>query len=183
MNPQVHVDIHEMSPESTYFFFPATKPINANFPPMTVKWGRIFGEGNAAAFDAVGAPWYTGEDFDLFYPGYGDSWPSLNGAIGMTYEIAGNGRAGAAYRRDDGGVLTLSERLKHHERAVFADDRDGRFTARGTPSRLARLPTDGGGGRSRRRRARLRVRRRPRSAPVRTPSRGICRCRESKCDV
>lgn len=119
-SPQVHADIHEMSPDSTYFFFPATKPVNANFPPMTVKWGRIFGEGNAAAFDAVGAPWYTGEDFDLFYPGYGDSWPSLNGAIGMTYEMAGNSRAGAAYRRDDGRVMTLLERLRHHERAVFA---------------------------------------------------------------
>ncbi len=119
-SPQVHVDVHEMDPDSTYFFFPANRPINSNFPPMTVKWGKIFGEGNAAAFDAVGAPYFTAEDYDLFYPGYGDSWPSLNGAIGMTYEMAGNGRAGVAMRRDDGRVLTLLERLRHHERATLS---------------------------------------------------------------
>jgi hypothetical protein len=118
--PHVHVDFHEMSAESTYFFFPAEKPINANFPPHTVKWGKIFGQGNAAAFDAQGLPFYTSEDFDLFYPGYGDSWPSFSGAIGMTYEMAGNSSAGAAYRRRDGTVLTLEMRMRRHELASHA---------------------------------------------------------------
>jgi hypothetical protein len=40
-------------------------------------------------------------------PGYGDSWPSLLGAIGMTYEQAGSGRAGLAIRQPDGQLLTL----------------------------------------------------------------------------
>jgi hypothetical protein len=119
-NPHVHVDFHEMSPESTYFFFPAEKPINANFPPHTVKWGKVFGQGNAAAFDQKGVPYYTSEDFDLFYPGYGDSWPSFTGAIGMTYEMAGGPPSGAAYRRRDGTVLTLEARLRRHELASYA---------------------------------------------------------------
>ena len=118
--PQVHADLHEMSYRSTYFFFPAEKPINVNLPEHTLKWGRVFGEGNARAFDDRGWPYYTAEDFDLFYPGYGDSWPSLHGAIGMTYEQAGGPRAGAAVRLPDGRVLTLAARTAHHEVASYA---------------------------------------------------------------
>ncbi len=127
--PQVHVDFHEMGYESTYFFFPAEKPVNANLPPDTLKWGRKFGRGNAAAFDERGWRYYTGESFDLFYPGYGDSWPSFTGAIGMTYEQGGHSRAGAAVRRRDGTTLTLKQRLEHHEVASYATIRtavDGR---------------------------------------------------------
>jgi hypothetical protein len=112
--PQVHVDFHEMSANSTYFFFPAATPINPLYPEHTLKWGKIFGKANAAAFDEQGWAYYTSQSFDLFYPGYGDSWPSLLGAIGMTYEQAGGGRAGLAYRRPDGTVLTLRDRAEHH---------------------------------------------------------------------
>ncbi len=112
-NPQVHVDFHEMGYDSTYFFFPAEKPINAHLPESTLEWGRRFGAGNAKAFDERGWPYYTEEDFDLFYPGYGDSWPSFTGAIGMTYEQAGLGRAGASVRRPDGSLLTLKDRVAH----------------------------------------------------------------------
>ncbi|MEE8142944.1 MAG: M14 family zinc carboxypeptidase [Planctomycetota bacterium] len=112
--PLVHVDFHEMSPESTYFFFPAEKPINTNFPEHTLRWGKIFGRANAHAFDRFGWLYYTAESFDLFYPGYGDTWPSLHGAIGMTYEQAGGPRAGLTYRRRNGEILTLTQRLHHH---------------------------------------------------------------------
>jgi hypothetical protein len=115
--PQVHVDFHEMSPNSSYFFFPAATPINPLYPEHTLKWGKIFGEANAAAFDKQGWAYYTSQSFDLFYPGYGDSWPSLLGAIGMTYEQAGGGRAGLAYRRPDGTILTLRDRAEHHRTA------------------------------------------------------------------
>ncbi|HUH12521.1 MAG TPA: M14 family zinc carboxypeptidase, partial [Longimicrobiales bacterium] len=113
-NPQVHVDFHEMGWTSSYFFFPATPPINPLYPAHTLEWGERFGAANAAAFDARGWPYYTAESFDLFYPGYGDSWPSLLGGIGMTYEQAGSGRAGLAIVRPDGLVLTLRDRAQHH---------------------------------------------------------------------
>jgi Zinc carboxypeptidase len=119
-NPQVHGDFHEMGYESSYFFFPADDPVNANLPPHTMKWGKIFGRGNAQAFDAQGWRYYTAESFDLFYPGYGDSWPSFTGAIGMTYEQAGHGRSGLAIKRRDGHVLTLAERIAHHDVASMA---------------------------------------------------------------
>ncbi|MEX2569928.1 MAG: M14 family metallopeptidase [Gemmatimonadota bacterium] len=116
-NPVVHVDFHEMSPNSTYFFFPATPPINPIYPDHILEWGRRFGEGNARAFDANGWHYFTGESYDMLYPGYGDSWPSLHGAIGMTYEQAGGGSAGLAYARSDGDTLTLHRRASQHRTA------------------------------------------------------------------
>ncbi len=113
-NPQVHVDFHEMSPNSTYFFFPAAEPFNPLYPDHVLEWGARFGAANAAAFDANGWPYFTRESYDMFYPGYGDSWPSLQGAIGMTYEQAGGGAAGLAYERTDGDTLTLAQRATQH---------------------------------------------------------------------
>ncbi|MEQ8765697.1 MAG: M14 family metallopeptidase [Planctomycetota bacterium] len=119
-HPQVHVDFHEMGHNSTYFFFPAEAPINQNFPPMITEWGQRFGQGNATAFDAFGWPYYTAESFDLYYPGYGDSYPSLHGAIGMTYEQAGHSAGGVVIEREDGSLLTLRDRLHHHFIAAMA---------------------------------------------------------------
>lgn len=113
-NPQVHVDFHEMYYNTSYFFFPAAAPINPVYPAYVLEWGKRFGAGNARAFDARGWAYYTAESFDLFYPGYGDSWPSLTGAIGMTYEQAGHSMAGLAIEREDGDTLTLHERAQHH---------------------------------------------------------------------
>ncbi len=113
-NPQVFVDFHEMSSNSTYFFPPDAKPLNANLPKDVEKWLEVFGRANAAAFTAKGWPFFVGETFDLFYPGYGDSWPALHGAIGMTYEMAGGPRGGSAFLRDDGSVLTLADRIQRH---------------------------------------------------------------------
>jgi hypothetical protein len=112
--PQVHVDFHEMGPNSSYFFFPADLPRNTNLPRSTLQWGERFGRGNAAAFDRFGWLYYSGEAFDLLYPGYGDSFPSLRGAIGMTYEQAGHSAGGLAFRRDDDSILTLKDRVAHH---------------------------------------------------------------------
>jgi hypothetical protein len=113
-NPQIHVDFHEMSPNSTYFFFPPATPINPLYPEHTARWADRIGSGNAAAFSREGWLYFTEESYDLFYPGYGDSWPSLLGSIGMTYEQAGGGSAGLAYARADGDTLTLLDRATHH---------------------------------------------------------------------
>ncbi|HTY38644.1 MAG TPA: M14 family metallopeptidase [Bacteroidota bacterium] len=112
--PHVHVDYHEMGYSGTYFFFPAAVPFHESLPPEVVKWGKIFGKGNADAFDKLGLPYYVGEEFDMFYPGYGDSWPTFNGSIGMTYEQAGGSRAALAVRKQNGQVLTLRERARDH---------------------------------------------------------------------
>jgi hypothetical protein len=103
-----------MSYTSSYFFPPDAKPINANLPQQVEQWLDLFGRAHAAEFSKRGWAFFVGEHFDLFYPGYGDSWPSLRGAIGMTYEVAGSGRAGSTIRREDGSTLTLADRAQRH---------------------------------------------------------------------
>jgi hypothetical protein len=112
--PQVFVDFHEMYVNSSYFFPPSAKPVNTNLPRQVEDWLDVFGRANAAEFSRRGWPFFVAERFDLFYPGYGDSWPSLHGAIGMTYEMAGHGRAGSAIEREDGTILTLADRALRH---------------------------------------------------------------------
>lgn len=115
--PQVYADFHEMGYNSSYFFFPSFKPVNKNIPKNTMEWGEIYGRANAYAFDKKGWSYWSGEVFDLFYPGFGDSWPSLNGAIGMTYEQAG--QTGVRIKRADETILTLKDRIDHHSTTSF----------------------------------------------------------------
>ncbi len=112
-NPQVFVDHHGQP--SQYFFPPAALPINPNLPqPVTNKWMDIFGRANAKAFDENRWDYYVRDIFDLFYPGYWDSYPSLNGAIGMTYETDGGGFKGLRWTRDDGTIVTLRSAIAKH---------------------------------------------------------------------
>jgi hypothetical protein len=134
-NPHIHIDFHEMGFNSTYFFFPAAEPLNPIYPDYTVRWGEYFGRANATEFDRRRWLYYTGETFDMFYPGFGDTWPSLVGAIGMTYEQAGSGRAGLAVRREDGTLLTLRDRAMHHRVA-------GLTTLRAAAARRTELLTE-----------------------------------------
>ena len=112
--PQVYVDFHEMGSDSSYFFPPSAEPINPQIDRRILTWLDTFGRANAAAFDRQGWIYYKEENYDLFYPGYGDSYPSLRGAVGMTYEMAGGGRAGAAVALPDGTTLTLADRVARH---------------------------------------------------------------------
>jgi len=110
--PQVDVDFHEMGFRQSYFFPPVAKPVNVNFLPEVQKWFETFGRANADAFTQKGWPFFVSEDYDFFYPGYGDAWPALHGAVGMTYEVAG--QVGVAIKRDDGSTLTLGDRIARH---------------------------------------------------------------------
>ena len=119
-NPQVFVDFHEMGYQSSYFFPPDARPVNANLPKDVDTWLEKFGRADADAFTKKGWTFFTGEEFDLFYPGYGDSWPSLHGSIGMTYEVGGGARGGSAITRDDGTVYTLADRIARHYTTAMA---------------------------------------------------------------
>ena len=112
--PQVHVDYHEQGYNEPYYFAPAAAP----FHEVITGWQRDFqtlvGKNNAQHFDANGWLYFTKERFDLFYPSYGDTYPTYNGSIGMTYEQGGHSRGGLAVLMDEGDVLTLKDRLLHH---------------------------------------------------------------------
>lgn len=118
--PQVYVDFHEMGPQSTYFFPPAADPVHPRIDPAIVDWLGVFGRANGEAFDRQGWSYYTGEHFDLYYPGYGDSYPALRGAVGMTYEVAGHSGAGLAFERADGTTLRLADRILRHATSSLA---------------------------------------------------------------
>jgi hypothetical protein len=112
--PQVHVDYHEQGYNEPYYFAPAAAP----FHEVITGWQRDFqtqiGKNNAKYFDKNGWLYFTKERFDLFYPSYGDTYPTYNGSVGMTYEQGGHSRGGLAVQTDEGEVLTLKDRLMHH---------------------------------------------------------------------
>ena len=118
-HPQILADHHGQTRE--YFFPPPALPINPNLPEKaTIKWLDIFGKANAEAFDKYAWPYFVRERFDLFYPGYWDSWSSLHGATGMTYETDGGGTLGYQWYRDDGTLLTLQNAIAKHFTADLA---------------------------------------------------------------
>lgn len=112
--PQVHVDFHEQSPNSPYYFAPAAEPYHEVITPWQREFQQLIGKNNARYFDRQGWLYFTRERFDLLYPSYGDTYPVYNGAIGMTFEQGGGGRAGKAVQLEDGDTLTLAARLEHH---------------------------------------------------------------------
>jgi hypothetical protein len=112
--PQIHVDYHEQGINEPYYFAPAAEP----FHEVITQWQRDFqttiGKNHAKYFDANGWLYFTKLRFDLFYPSYGDTYPTYNGAIGMTYEQGGGPAGGATALTEEGDTLTLLDRATHH---------------------------------------------------------------------
>jgi Zinc carboxypeptidase len=111
--PQIHVDYHEQGYNESYYFAPAAEPFHEVITPWQREFQTSIGRNHARYFDAKGWLYFTRERFDLLYPSYGDTWPTYNGSVGMTYEQGGLGRGLAIVNRD-GDTLTLKDRLTHH---------------------------------------------------------------------
>lgn len=116
--PQVVVDLHEMGAESTYYFPPAAEPPNPHRTLTQRDWYEVFGREIAGRFDARGFAYFNREVFDAFYPGYGASWPTAQGALGMTFEMAS--ARGLAVRRRDGSTLTYLDGAVRHFTSALA---------------------------------------------------------------
>ncbi len=112
--PHIHVDFHEQNIDNPYYFAPAAEPIHEVITPWQRKFQMEIGKNHAKYFDKNNWLYFTRERFDLFYPSYGDTYPTFNGAIGMTYEQAGNGGAGLGVITEVGDTLTLVDRIAHH---------------------------------------------------------------------
>jgi hypothetical protein len=112
--PHVHVDFHEQGINEPYYFPPAAEP----YHEVITNWQRDFqkeiGKNHASYFDKNGWLYFSKEIFDLLYPSYGDTYPTFNGSIGMTYEQGGSGRAGLSVLTQVGDTLSLSDRVSHH---------------------------------------------------------------------
>ncbi len=112
--PHVHVDFHEQSVDSPYYFAPAAEPYHEVITPFQKEFQTTIAKNHAKYFDANGWLYFTKEVFDLLYPSYGDTYPIYNGGIGMTYEQGGSGRAGLGIVTGNGDTLTLNDRIAHH---------------------------------------------------------------------
>jgi len=89
--PNVVTDFHEMGSQSTYFFEP--KKANGSLNPIMPKknyedLNNMFGNYFAKALDSIGSLYFTKEVFDGTYPGYGSSYPDIQGGLGLLFEQA-----------------------------------------------------------------------------------------------
>jgi hypothetical protein len=116
-HPQVYIDQHGQV--ESYFFPPNAMSQNVNVDRDRLnKWTDIFGRATGKAFDEHGWTYFVKDTFDLYYPGYLDSFTTLSGAIGMTHETDG-GRL-LATRRSDDTILTMRDGVMKHFTSALA---------------------------------------------------------------
>lgn len=111
-HPMVTIDQHGQT--YNFFFPPTARPMNGNLGGDFQKWMEIFGRSNATAFDRYGWMYYSRDIFDFYGPFYWDLWPSLTGAIGMTYETDCGGWKGLRWRREDNSICSFRDGIAKH---------------------------------------------------------------------
>ncbi|MEO2099957.1 MAG: M14 family zinc carboxypeptidase, partial [Flavobacteriaceae bacterium] len=89
--PNLVTDFHEMGSQSTYFFEPMKT--NGSLEPIMpkdnyVKLNNLFASYFSKGLDSIGSLYFTKEVFDGTYPGYGSSYPDLQGGLGLLFEQA-----------------------------------------------------------------------------------------------
>lgn len=89
--PNIVGDFHEMGTQSSYFFEPMKD--NASLNPIMPKenyidLNNLFGKYFSKSLDSIGSFYFTKEVFDGTYPGYGSSYPDLQGALALLFEQA-----------------------------------------------------------------------------------------------
>ena len=89
--PNVVTDFHEMGTNSNYFFEPMKT--NASVSPLIPAenynvLSPKFAEYYVKALDSIGSFYYTKESFDETYPGYGSSYPDVQGGLAILFEQA-----------------------------------------------------------------------------------------------
>lgn len=89
--PNVVTDFHEMGSQSTYFFEPMKA--NGSLDPIMpkdnyIKLNNLFATYFSKQLDSIGSLYFTKEVFDGTYPGYGSSYPDLQGGLGILFEQA-----------------------------------------------------------------------------------------------
>jgi len=118
-NPQLMVDSHEMGSHDTYLFSPPRHPFNPFVPETEWKWGDRFAADQARALDGRGYTFYTREWNEEFFPGYGSSWASYLGAIGILYEMSST--EGTVVNQRAGTVRSYAEAVEHQATSSVAN--------------------------------------------------------------
>ncbi|MBK8625260.1 MAG: hypothetical protein IPN86_06785 [Saprospiraceae bacterium] len=112
--PHIHADFHEMGYNENYYFAPAVEPYHKYLSGFQRDFQTEIGKNHASYFDKKGWLYWTREVFDLFYPSYGDTYPCYSGAVGMTYEQAGNSSSGRSIQLENGDTLTIQDKIDHN---------------------------------------------------------------------
>ena len=101
-----------MGSNSEYYFDPPADPILELITPKQREWFGKFGTRQGQRFDQYGFPYTSREVYDAFYPGYGSTWPTLHGSIGILWEQAG--ARGLVIDREDQRKLHYHDGVRHH---------------------------------------------------------------------
>ena len=118
--PNVVTDFHEMGTNSHHFFEPM-KPIGSWDPIMPKEnyedLNNLFAPYFANALDKVGSLYYTKESFDGTYPGYGSSYPDLQGGLALLFEQASSR---GHVQETDYGKITFPFTIRNQYISTFA---------------------------------------------------------------
>ena len=118
--PNVVTDFHEMGTNSNHFFEPM-KPIGSQDPIMPKEnyedLNNLFAPYFVSALDKIGSFYYTKESFDGTYPGYGSSYPDLQGALALLFEQASS----RGHLQDtDYGTMSFAFTIRNQYTSGFA---------------------------------------------------------------
>jgi len=108
--PQILVDGHEMGSQDTFMTGPPREPINKNIDTDLIKWGNVFAQDQATAFDENNWRFYTGEWHEDLYPGY-SFYVQFRGTLGILYEQSRMAEDGV--KRPEGTIQSYKESVHH----------------------------------------------------------------------
>lgn len=118
--PNVVTDFHEMGTNSSYFFEPM-KPIASKNPIMPIEnyttLNELFAKQFSADLNKIGSFYFTKEAFDGTYPGYGSSYPDLQGALALLFEQASSR---GNIQETDMGEIEFKFTIRNHYVSSFA---------------------------------------------------------------
>jgi len=87
--PNLVLDYHEMGSNATYFFQPGDpKRVHPLIPARNQELTGLLAKYHATALDKIGSLYFTGDQFDDYYPGKGSTYPDLHGGVGILFEQA-----------------------------------------------------------------------------------------------
>ncbi len=118
-DPQLMVDSHEMGGDASYLFSPPRHPFNPHLPPSHSRWNDEFAADQARGLDDRGYAYYTREWNEEFFPGYGSSWASYRGAVGILYEMSST--EGTLVRQRAGTTRTYAQAVEHQVTSSVAN--------------------------------------------------------------
>lgn len=118
--PNVCTDYHEMGTNSTNFFEP-TKPYGSENPvvprPNYDNLNTIFARYFSKALDDIGSLYFTKEEFDNSYPGYGSTYPDIHGGLGLVFEQASSR---GHVQQSSTKIVTFAFTIRNHLRTSLA---------------------------------------------------------------